>query len=95
MHILAVPVNFTTSPIDSTLGVGGKTTGPERQFETSRSLREHILFGSSVVCLVFIQDADGFSVEIPGDRIGSPINLVGVEVFERVGVNGSVDLVVI
>ena len=84
-HVRAVPVHEATSPLDRTLSVAWKTTGPERELHTRRSLGVLVLLGGLVVGVIAFQGTHDLVVDGPVDIIGLPVNLVGVPVLASVG----------
>jgi uncharacterized metal-binding protein len=54
LHVRTVPVNLTTSPLNSTLSIASLASGPQTELDSRRGLRVVVLAGCRVVCLVTI-----------------------------------------
>jgi len=83
-HVRAVPVHETTGPLNSTLSVAWKTTGPKRELHTRRCLRVFVLVGGLVVGVIAFQSAHDLVVDRPVDVVGLPVNLVCVPILASV-----------
>lgn len=85
-HVLAVPVDQSTSPIDSTIAVTGKTGRPQTELDFGWSLRVMILTSGRVVSLVAVHGTKNSAIHGPCEIVRLPINCVGVD--SRLGVCG-------
>lgn len=95
LDILAVPVNLTTSPGDSTGGVAGLTGGPEGHLQAGGGLGVLVLLGGRVVGIGLQEGAHHGAVDDPLQLVGLPVDLVGVPVIEGIlAAHGGVGAVV-
>lgn len=95
LNILAVPVNLTTSPGDSTGGIAGLTGGPEGHLQAGGGLGVLVLLGGGVVGIGLLDSAHHGAVDDPLQLFGLPVDLVGVPVIEGVlAAHGGVGAVV-
>jgi hypothetical protein len=94
LDISGVPVDKSTGPVDGSLAVGGETCRPEGELNTSGSLGEVPLVRRCIPGVGSLLYAAYLSIYQPCDRIGCPVNFVGVVVVEGVR-KGDVEFVVI
>lgn len=78
------PVDMSTSPVNSSLGVGSKTTRPKRELHASRSLWEHPLVCGRVPGILAFQCTSNLTIDQPGNLVRSPVDFVGVVIVESV-----------
>lgn len=63
LNVSGVPVDCTTSPVDCALGVGGKSTRPQRDLDEGRGLGEGVGVGGGVVSVVLLEDTADLAVD--------------------------------
>lgn len=81
LDLVAVPVDGATRPVDSALRVGVGTTGPNGDLHTRRGLGVRPLVGGRIPGLRAFLGATDLAVDDPLNLIGSPVDLVVVELF--------------
>jgi hypothetical protein len=85
-----VPVNFTSGPLNGTLAVGGKSSGPERELDAGWCLWI-VIDASGLVEGVFAVDgAADLVVDFELDAFRGPVKFVGVPVVKGRGTNTNV-----
>jgi hypothetical protein len=84
LDIGGVPIDQAAGPVNGSLTVGGETRGPEGKLHSSGCLREVPLVRGSIPGVRSLLRAAHLSIHLPSDRIGSPIDFVGVVVIESV-----------
>lgn len=87
LHVRAVPTDITASPVSSSLCVTRSTCRPQRKLHSRGCLREFVLAGSRVVCLVTELCAQNCTIHRPADIIRLPVNSVSVN--SRFGVGSA------
>jgi hypothetical protein len=85
LDVWAVPLNWTTGPLDRTGSVGRRTTGPNRELDTCRRLREAPLIGCGIPSLRPLLNPANLAVDEPRYIVRCPSNLVLVKIIESVG----------
>lgn len=78
------PINLSTSPVDSALGVASKSARPKGKLNTGRSLREVEGFGCGIPSISLINLANRLAVDFPSNALGLPVDRVGVVISECV-----------
>jgi hypothetical protein len=94
LDIGGVPVDKSTGPVNSSLAVGGETCGPEGELDSSGCLGEVPLVRGGVPGVGSFLCAAHLPIYQPSDRIGGPVNFVGVIVVEGIR-KGDVEFVVV
>lgn len=75
-HVLAVPVDLTTSPINSSLAVRRETSRPERKHDAGGCLRVVEASGGSVPGVGALLGAADLAVDRPGKLVLLPVDAV-------------------
>lgn len=95
LHVLAVPVNKTTSPVDGTLSVRRKTGRPERKHDTGGGLGVVEAAGGSVPGVLAVERTHDIAINGPGESVGLPVNDIFVLIVDRVAVHSEILAVVV
>ena len=86
LDVFAVPVDFTTGPVNGSLGVAGLAGGPEGELHARGRLGKFITLSGLVPCRLLLQSALHITIDRPVDVVLLPVDLVGVPIFEGVAV---------
>ena len=94
LDILAIPIDFSTGPVNRSLGVGGESSGPDGDLHTGWGLWVLPLVGRCVPGILALLCASDLAVDGPDDFIGRPFDGVVVVVVEGIGEGDVTALVV-
>lgn len=84
LNVLAIPVDLTTSPFNSSLSIAGLTSRPERELHPRGSLGELVAAGGFVPSLRLLEGAFHLAVDGPVDVVFCPVDFVLMPFFKGV-----------
>lgn len=85
LHVLTVPVNLTTGPINGTLSIASLAGRPQTELNSRRGLRVVVLASGLVVSLVAVQGTKDLAINLPAKGVRCPVDGVSVPLRVSVG----------